>query len=121
MPPLMISQLVILPSGFAYLALIAVALPAFQEWRSGHIGRVGIFVNVVMLWQIFYAGWSTFPLPLQVYLNLGTVVAIVAAISYIKLVRLPSIFYSVARILYGSLTVGVIILVAMAAKHLGLV
>jgi hypothetical protein len=91
------------------LVIAALAIGALVEFRQGHIARPMIAVNALLLWQLFYADWSSLPTWLQVYLNGGSVVGVIAMASYTTKVSLPNGFYKVAFLVYGSLSIGIVI------------
>lgn len=95
--------------------LVGLLVAGFAEMRKGHIGRVAIFLNVLLLWQIFYLHWPELNLLYQAYLNIGTFIGLIAIIAYIPLTRfsLPTEFYTAAYILYGSLSIILIVIGAL--------
>jgi len=97
--PWMIPELIVLPK-----LLVGIA-----ELRRRYVSRIGIASNAFFLWQIFYSRWTTLPEWLQIYLNLGTIFAMIAIASYLLKIRLPSEYYSIAYILYGSFSVLIVI------------
>lgn len=107
----MLSQLVFLPPAASGLVLIGLLVFGIVEFRQGHIGRIGIFANSILLWQIFFASFSLLPSWLQIYLNIGTFIGIVALLAYAVGQKLPKEFYQVGFVLYGSFSI--LILVAM--------
>ena len=113
--PWMDGNLVFIPKPVCWLGLVILLLAALKEHRQGHIGRIGIAANAFLLWQIFFSAWDMLPEWFQWYLNFGTVVAIIAIISYVFRKSLPSEFYDICYILYGSLTVLLAVLVAYQA------
>jgi len=107
--PWMIPELVVLPKEISFLAMIPLLLACIAERRQEHIGRIGIASNAFFLWQIFYPIWVTLPEWFQIYLNIGTIFALIAIASYLLKIRLPSEYYSIAYILYGSFSVLIVI------------
>jgi carbon starvation protein CstA len=108
--PWMHSNLVFLPAETASIALLAVVIVGILvEYRQHHIARPAIFGNAILLWQVFFGKWDQLPDWLQIYLNVGTVVGVVALLSYLLKARLPNGFYKLAFYAYGSLTVLVLI------------
>jgi len=93
--------------------LIGFTLAGIMERRQGHIGRVGIAINAFSLWQLFYRSWTVLPELVQWYLNLGTIFALVAVLSYLARESLPTEFYSLAFLLYGSLSIVIAVLGAI--------
>ncbi len=107
-----------IPKGIFLIGLIGILVAGIVEYRQGHIGRPAIFINALLLWQIFYSVWAMLPSFLQWYLNLGSVVGIVALIAYIPITRfkLPKEFYTVSYFLYGSLSIIAVIIGAIYFK-----
>jgi len=113
----MIGALIFLTQPLSLLALVGLFLLVLMELRQGHIGRIGIALNAFLLWQIFYASWDLLPSWFQWYLNLGTIFASISIISYVIRESLPTEFYKMASIFYGSLS---IVLVLFSALFLGI-
>lgn len=111
--PLMTGSLVMLPSNISFLALGGLIVAGLMEFRQGHIGRVGIALNAFLLWQIFFSSWGVLPDWFQLYLNAGTIFAAIALVTYTLHFRLPSIFYSISFIGYGSLSLIAAIVIAI--------
>lgn len=114
MIPLMLESFVFLPKELSAIAVVGLVVAGIYEWRSGHIRRVGIFLNVLLLWQIFYPSWNVLPDILQIYLNIGTILMIVALISYLSVflpipgigyMPLPTEIYQFAFYAYGSISI----------------
>ncbi len=101
----MVESLVFIPKIISYGMLFLLILFGIKEFRQGHIGRLGIVANAFLLWQIFYSDWSKLPELFQWYLNGGTILSIIAIPSYLFNVRLPTKFYQIAFLGYGSLSV----------------
>lgn len=110
--PWMLSSLVMLPELVSIGAMGVLLLAGIKEMRQGHIGRVGIVMNVFLLWQILLPHWSSLSSLFQWYGNIGTVFAVIAGPSYLAKKSLPTGFYKMAFLLYSSLSllVGVIII-----------
>lgn len=111
--PLMIESLVFVPKGISFLGLIGLLVAGIMEFRQGHIGRLGIAANVFFLWQIFFPVWLMLPGWFQFYLNLGTIATIVAIPSYLFRFSLPTQFYQIAFIGYGSISVILAIILSL--------
>lgn len=111
MIPLMFEELIFLPKSVSFIAILMLIVASIVERRHGYISRMGVVLNVLLLWQIFYPEWNSLSEFLQYYLNIGTLLGIIAFFAYIPLTRfsLPGEFYSVAFLLYGSLTILIII------------
>jgi hypothetical protein len=106
----MVGSLILLPKSVSYIALILLLIAGVVEIRQGHIGRVGIFLNSMLLWQIFYEPFQTLPLWFQWYLNIGTILGVLALIAYFLHESLPTEFYQISFIAYGSISILVILL-----------
>ena len=112
--PFMIDSLVFLPPSISMLALLGLLIAGIVEIRHGMwIGRPGITVNALLLWQIFYKSWTFLPEWFQWYLNIGTVVAIVSLGSYLLGESLPKEFYQITFILYGSISIIAVVWMAI--------
>ena len=116
--PWMMGLLVFFPSIVSIAGIIILALLGWQEYAQGHIGRLGIAANAFFLWQIFFTKWLLLPELFQWYLNLGTLFGIVGVGSYILRESLPTIFYRVALILYGSVSILLIIVLGLSGVPL---
>ena len=109
--PFMIESVVFIPNILSYLLLVGLLLVGIKEFRQGHIGRIGIVVNAFLLWQIFYGDWSKLPIIFQWYLNMGTILALVAIPSYLFRFKLPKEFYQIAFLGYGSISILIVIFI----------
>lgn len=109
LPPLMLKELVVFPKFWSSLAIFALMIGVLVERRQGHISRPAIVGNAFFLWQIFFDSWAQLPEFLQWYLNIGTVVALIALMSYVLRERLPTGFYKFCYYFYGSLSILVVI------------
>lgn len=110
MIPLMPRTFIVIPSTAASLVLVAcVVLGAIVERRQHYIARPAIFANAVLLWQVFFDDWGTLPAWLQTYLNVGSLVGVLAVVSYLWRFKLPSGFYRFSLYTYGSFTILVLV------------
>jgi hypothetical protein len=105
----MIGSLVVLPPLIATGALILLLLYGYIEIRKHHIGRISMVANVFLLWQVFYNNFALLPGFLQWYLNVGSILAVIGLLTYLSRSSLPSGFYKITFLLYGSLPVLIII------------
>lgn len=105
MNPYLPESLVMVPETISLGMLAILSLYGLKEFRQGHIGRIGIAANVFLLWQLVYPNWTQVPEIGQLYLNLGTLMAVVAVPSYVTKISLPTAFYNVAFKLYSSISV----------------
>lgn len=107
-----------IPKGIFLIGLIGILVAGIVEYRQGHIGRPAIFINSLLLWQIFYSTWAMLPAFFQWYLNVGSVVGVVALIAYIPITRfkLPKEFYTFSYFLYGSLSIIAVVIGAIYFK-----
>lgn len=115
MDPLMINNVIFLPSSISLLLMIGIAVVGIKEFSQGFIGRIGIVVNSLLLWQIFFPLWNNLSSLIQLYLNIGSVVAIIALLSYLSrfigfYFSLPTQFYNFALVLYGSVSILIVII-----------
>jgi hypothetical protein len=106
----MTGSLILLPKSISYIVLIGLFIAGVAEIRQGHIGRIGIFLNSMFLWQIFYEQFQELPLWFQWYLNIGTILGLLAIISYILSESLPTEYYQFCFIAYGSISIIIIFL-----------
>src|SRR5437879_67210 len=111
--PLMDASLVFLPKPVPILGLILLFVAAIAEMRQHYVGRIGIAPNSFLLWQIFFCYWNLLPDWFQLYLDLGSVVAVVAILFYLARESLPTEFYQFSFVLYSSLSVLAAIVVAV--------
>lgn len=107
--PFMIGSLIFIPNVISYIALLLLVVAGIAELRQGHIGRLGITANAFFLWQIFFPIWTNLPQWFQWYLNIGTILAIIALPSYLLKISLPSHFYGFAFVGYSSFSLILVI------------
>ncbi len=105
-----------LPKGLFLIGLIGIFVAGIAEFRKGHIGRPAIFVNAIFLWQIFFSIWASLPIWMHWYLNIGSIVGLIALIAYIPKWKLPKEFYQFCFYLYGSLSIIIVIIMAIYLK-----
>lgn len=105
-----------IPKGVFLVGLIGIFVAGIAEFRKGHIGRPAIFANSILLWQIFFSIWTTLPLWLHWYLNIGSVVGLIAIIAYVPKWKLPTKFYQFCYYLYGSFSIILVIIMAIYLK-----
>jgi len=116
----MASGLIFIPKIVSLLVILGLVLFGIVEFRKGHIGRISIAGNAFLLWQIFFSSWNVLPSWFQWYLNLGTIFAVIAVPSYLFKnsfkTSLPTEFYKIAFVLYGSFSIIVAIIIAIYLK-----
>lgn len=105
----MLGSLIFLPKTISYIVLIGLFVAGILEFRQSFIGRVGIFLNSLLLWQIFYNSFYSLPSWFQWYLNIGTIAGIIALVAYIIGQSLPTEFYQICFIAYGSFSILIIV------------
>ncbi|MDP2750274.1 MAG: hypothetical protein Q8O89_05580 [Nanoarchaeota archaeon] len=115
--PFMLGSLIILPKAISYIVLIVLLIAGIVEFRQGHIGRIGIFLNSILLWQIFYPTFNTLPSWFQWYLNIGTVIGVIALLAYFSRQSLPTIFYQVCFMGYGSISILIVSVLFIFGVH----
>jgi hypothetical protein len=101
----MLPSFIVLPKSVSLIVMVVLLVAGIAEYRQGHIGRIAIAGNAFLLWQIFFGVWEKLPNFFQWYLNLGTVVAVIAIISYVTRESLPTEFYQFCYFAYGSFSV----------------
>lgn len=111
--PFMLESLVILPVIVSYIVLVGLFIAGIFEFRHSYIGRVGIFLNSLLLWQIFYPSFNSLPNWFQWYLNIGTIVGLVALVSYLLKKSLPVKFYQICFLLYGSFSIIIAVIISL--------
>jgi len=110
MPPLMLKGLIFIPGTVSFLLIVGLMVGGLVEHRQGHVSRPAMVGNAFLLWQILYGDWNLLPDWLQLYLNIGTIVAAAALGSYLLRASLPSEFYVVGYLFYGSVSVLIVIM-----------
>ncbi len=105
----MFESLIVLPKTVSIIIIFCLVVAAIFELRHNYIGRVGIFLNSMLLWQIFYKSFDSLPTIMHWYLNIGTIIGIIALFAYLLRQKLPTIFYQFAFIAYGSLSLLIVI------------
>ena len=113
----MIEDLIFLPKSASYIILVMLLAAGIYEFRHSYIGRIGIFVNSLILWQIFFPAFNTLHPLFQWYLNIGTIIGIIAILSYLLKEKLPTEFYQVCFILYGSISIIIILIVSIISNN----
>ena len=115
MIPFMVGGLVFVPKTISFLAIIGLVIAGLTELRKGAswLSRPSIIANSFLLWQIFFPIWANLPQIFQLYLDIGTIAAIVAIFTYFSHKQLPSLFYNIAFLLYGSFSVLAIIFISI--------
>lgn len=105
-----------LPKVVFLAGLVGVLVAGIAEIRQGHIGRPAIFINALLLWQIFFSVFAILPGWLQWYLNIGSIAGLIAILAYIPKKSLPKEFYQVCFFLYGSISVIFVVVGAVYFK-----
>jgi hypothetical protein len=73
-----------------------------------YVGRLGIIGNVICSWQLLFPYWHVLPEILQFWLNVGLIIAAVAALSYATKTPLKG-FCGRIRFLFGAVSVLIIL------------
>jgi hypothetical protein len=110
-PALMFGQLIGVPTNISIGILVVLLFIGIADIRHGYLGRPEIVANVFFLWQIFYNIWNTLSPFLQIYLDIGSICAILAGISYVFRESLPTEFYTFTFIAYSSISIIVLLFV----------
>ena len=105
-----------IPAGISIIVLVGLFIAGIAEFRQGYIGRVAIFLNALLLWEIFFGIWGSLPQLFQLYLNIGSIVGLIAIISYFPRISLPKEFYTFCYIFYGSISIIVAVIGALYLK-----
>lgn len=107
-----------IPKGIFLVGIVGILVAGIVEFRQGHIGRVAIFLNALLLWQIFFPVWELLPNWWCWYLNVGSIAGVTALISYFPLTRfkLPSEIYTFCFYAYGSLSIIFVIFLSLYLK-----
>lgn len=84
------------------LTITALGLGAIQQFRQGHIGRVGIFSAGALVLGTAYPIWSQLSEVWRIYAMIAVPFMGVAGLSYLSKTSLPSEFYKLALLLYGA-------------------
>lgn len=94
-----------LPKPVPILGLILLIFAAIAEARQHYIGRIAIAANAFLLLQIFFSYWNVLPDWFRIYLDVGSIIGVIAILFYLAKESLPTKFYQISFILYGSLSV----------------
>jgi hypothetical protein len=105
-----------LPKVVFLIGLVVVLVTGIAEFRQGYIGRVAIFANAILLWQLFFSVFGILPIWFQWYLNVGSIVGLIAIIAYFPKWKLPTEFYQICFVLYGSVSVIVAVIISFLIK-----
>lgn len=92
------------------LTLIGLTLVGLEQFRQGHIGRVGTVTLVIILLSFAYPSWSSLETIWRVYTLVGGLIAIIAGTSYITKKSLPTGFYKFVFVFYGAIPIGLILI-----------
>lgn len=84
------------------LTIGALALVALQQFRKGHIGRVGIVSAGALVIGTAYPIWSQLEGFWRIYVIAAVPFTFLAGVSYITKFSLPTGFYKLALLLYGA-------------------
>ena len=101
----MTGTLIFVPQIISFVAILFLVVYGLREIRKGHIGRIELAANVFLIWQLFFPVWGNLPGYFQWYLNVGSVVAVIALFTYFSKIRLPTEFYNFTLVGYGSIAV----------------
>ncbi|GEM_PF-2795099 len=112
--PLMIKDAIFIPKSLSIIGICLLILLGRKEHARRHVGRLGIVGNSLFLWQVFYNAWASLPNWMAWYLNLGTIFGGIALLTYLSRDSLPTEYYNVALWLYGSFSVLIVLLMAVA-------
>lgn len=91
------------------LTILGLGLAALQQFRQGHIGRIGIAAAGILIIQQAYPVWNQLSSEWRLYSTVAGLFAIVAGFSYITKTSLPSEFYRAAFLLFGGGTIVMIL------------
>src|SRR3989344_5694167 len=105
-----------IPKAIFLIGILGILIAGLVEFRQGHIGRPAIFVNSLLLWQIFFSVWAILPALMQWYLNIGTIAGLIALIAYIPKWKLPKGFYQFCFFFYGSISIVLAIIFSVYLK-----
>ena len=86
-----------LQATMALLVLIGI-----QQFRQGHIGRVGIASAGVLVFDTAYPIWNQLGEMWRIYTAMAVLFGVVAGFSYLTKVSLSTEFYKIALLLYGA-------------------
>ena len=102
--PWMFGEWIVVPVIYSHLAVFALLIAALAELKEGRIRKIGVVLNVLLLWQVFYPVWDSLSVWFQYYLDAGSVLATVAFVTYFSDIKLKSGFHRLCFLLYGSAT-----------------
>ena len=91
------------------LSLVLIFVSAFFIEKH-YLARLALAGNVFFLWELLFPYWQQLPGLAQIYLNAGLVLAVLAIASRLINFHLPTEFYKYARILFGSISVLLVVL-----------
>jgi len=94
-------------------AIIMLLISAFFVEKY-YIGRIAMAGNIFFAWQLLGNLWYQLPEILQGYLNFGLIIAVAAVGSYIFKYPLPTPFYRIGKLFFGSVSVLIIIFYVFA-------
>ena len=99
----------VIPASVGIILLIGLLVTGFAQFRKGYIGRIGIFSNGLIIGETLCPHWSLIPDWAQIYVYLALIFGIIALISYIFKKSLPTIFYEICFIAFGSVSIIIIL------------
>lgn len=87
------------------ITIAALGLAAVQQYRQGHIGRVGIASAGALVIGTAYPIWGQLSEIWRIYAMVAVPFASIAGVSYLTGTSLPTEFYKIALLLYGAVPV----------------
>ncbi|VVB50735.1 Uncharacterised protein [uncultured archaeon] len=107
--PLWIGEFTVIPRELAFILIGVVLYVCVQESMKHRVGRIGMFLNAVLMWQIMYAEFGGLAEWVRVYLNAGTILGLWSISYYLYKIRLKTDFYEVMFVFYASTSIAVVL------------
>jgi len=95
-----------------YFLLLMIFAALKQEIARGFTGRPSLVANTSSILAVAGPFWGSLPVYIHWWVLIGVPVCIIAFLSYVTEISLPTEFYSITWILYNSAFAAVFILLA---------
>jgi len=92
---------IVVPSTLSIILLFVSAF--FVEIH--YVGRLAMASNIFLAWQLLGGMWYELPELVQMYLNVGLIMAALVLFSYISKTPIPTVVYKMGRLFFGAISV----------------
>lgn len=110
LPNIFPPSIFVLPEQLNLFIVAGLIFALIAEIRKRYIGRPGIVANSLLVIEIMGPHWCKLPVIAQLYLYGAVIVCVIAGLAYLTHTKLSTEFYNFCFIVYGSLSVLMIII-----------